>query len=68
VQQGNDLGQEYFHILYSPKDFQSPPSKGKQQDFKIILYLLAFVFSFNHFFFCDYIQIKKKGFDWIIAS
>ena len=56
------LEREYFHIfILSRKTSKVRRLKVNNKTFKIIFYLLAFVFLSTTFFFCDYIQIKKKG-------
>jgi murein DD-endopeptidase MepM/ murein hydrolase activator NlpD len=58
------LDKEYFTILiFGHKTSKSRHLKIPKKSAKIGAYLLGFAFLLNTFFFCDYIQIKKKVFE-----
>jgi murein DD-endopeptidase MepM/ murein hydrolase activator NlpD len=58
------LEREYFHIfILGRKTSKVRRLKVSTKTFRIAFYLLGFVFLSTTFFFCDYIQIKKKGFE-----
>jgi hypothetical protein len=58
------LDKEFFTILiFGHKTSKSRHLKVPKKTVKIGAYLLGFVFLSNTFFFCDYIQIKKKIFE-----
>ena len=58
------MDKEYFNILiFGHKTSKTRHLRIHKKTFKIILYLLAFVFLSTTFFFCDYIQVKKKIFE-----
>jgi murein DD-endopeptidase MepM/ murein hydrolase activator NlpD len=58
------LDKEYFNILiFGQKTSKTRHLKVHRKTFKIVFYLLTFIFLSSTFFFCDYIQIKKKAFE-----
>jgi septal ring factor EnvC (AmiA/AmiB activator) len=58
------LDKEYINILiFGHKTSKTRHLKIHKKTFKIALYLLAFVLLCTTFFFCDYVQVKKKAFD-----
>ena len=58
------MDKEYFSILiFGQKAFEARHLTIKKGTFKIGLYLLAFLFLFTTFLFCDYVQSKKKVFE-----
>jgi len=58
------LDKEHYNILiFGPKTSKSRHLKIHKKTFKIILYLFAFALLSTTFFFCDYIQVKKKAFE-----
>ena len=58
------LERECFHIfILGRKTSKVRRLKINNKTFKIIFYLLASVFLSTTFFFCDYIQVKKKVFE-----
>ena len=58
------MDKEYFNILiFGHKTSKTKHLRIHKKTFKIILYLFAFVLLTTTFFFCDYIQIKKKVFE-----
>jgi len=58
------LDKEHFTILiFGHKTSKSRNLKVPKKTVKIGAYLLGFAFLLNTFFFCDYIQIKKKVFE-----
>jgi murein DD-endopeptidase MepM/ murein hydrolase activator NlpD len=57
------LDKEYLNILvFGQKTSKTHHLRIQQKTFKIIFYLLAFIFFSATFFICDYIQLKKKAF------
>jgi murein DD-endopeptidase MepM/ murein hydrolase activator NlpD len=57
------LDKEHYNILiFGPKTSRTHHLKIRKKTFKISLYLLAFALLSTTFFFCDYIQVKKKAF------
>jgi murein DD-endopeptidase MepM/ murein hydrolase activator NlpD len=58
------LDREYFNILiFGQKSSKSRHLRIRKKNFKVALYLLAFFLLSTTFFFCDYIQVKKKAFE-----
>jgi murein DD-endopeptidase MepM/ murein hydrolase activator NlpD len=58
------LDLEHFSILiFGSKTSKTRHLKIRKKTFKIALYLMAFALLSGTFFFCDYIQVKKKVFE-----
>jgi len=58
------LDKEYYNILiFGHKTSKTRHLRIRKKTFKIISYLLAFFLLSTTFFFCDYIQIRKKTFE-----
>ena len=58
------MDKEHYSILiFGPKTSRSRHLKIRKKTFKIVLYLFAFALLSTTFFFCDYIQVKKKAFE-----
>jgi hypothetical protein len=58
------LDKEYFNILiFGHKTSKTRHLRIKRKTFKIVFYVLTFAFLSTTFFFCDYIQLKKKAFE-----
>jgi murein DD-endopeptidase MepM/ murein hydrolase activator NlpD len=58
------LDKEYFNIfIFGQKTSKAWHLRIHKKTFKIVFYLLTFAFIYTTFFFCDYIQFKKKGFE-----
>jgi murein DD-endopeptidase MepM/ murein hydrolase activator NlpD len=58
------LDKDYFNILiFGQKTSKTRNFRIHKKSFKIGLYLLAFGLLSTVFFFCDYIQVRKKGFE-----
>ena len=58
------MDKEYFNILiFGQKTSKSRHLRIRKNTFKISLYILAFVLLLTTFFFCDYIQVRKKAFE-----
>jgi murein DD-endopeptidase MepM/ murein hydrolase activator NlpD len=58
------LDKGYFNILiFGQKTSKTHHLRIHKKTFKIGLYLLAFALLSTIFFFCDYIQVRKKGFE-----
>jgi murein DD-endopeptidase MepM/ murein hydrolase activator NlpD len=58
------LDKDYFSILiFGQKTSKTRHLRIHKKTFKIGLYLLGFAFLSTIFFFCDYIQVRKKGFE-----
>jgi murein DD-endopeptidase MepM/ murein hydrolase activator NlpD len=58
------LDKEYFNILiFGHKTSKTRHLRIHKKTFKIVLYLLALGLLSTTFFFCDYIQVKKKIFE-----
>ena len=58
------MDKEYFNILiFGHKSSKTRHLRIHKKTFKISLYLLGFCLLIATFFFCDYIQIKKKVFE-----
>ncbi|RPJ11890.1 MAG: hypothetical protein EHM36_00580 [Deltaproteobacteria bacterium] len=57
------MDKEHYNILiFGPKTSKTRHLKIHKKTFKIALYLFAFFLLSATFFFCDYIQVKKKVF------
>jgi murein DD-endopeptidase MepM/ murein hydrolase activator NlpD len=58
------LDKDYFNILiFGQKTSKTRNFRIHKKTFKVGLYLLAFGLLSTVFFFCDYIQVRKKGFE-----
>jgi len=58
------LDKDYFNILiFGQKTSKTRHLRIRKKTFKIGLYLLAFGLLSTIFFFCDYIQVRKKTFE-----
>jgi len=58
------MDKEYFNILiFGHKTSKSRHLRIRKNTFKIALYILAFAVLLTTFFFCDYIQVRKKAFE-----
>ncbi len=58
------MDKEYINILiFGHKTSKTRHLKIRKKTFKIILYLSGFALLSATFFFCDYIQVKKKAFE-----
>ena len=58
------MDREYFNILiFGHKTSKTRHLRIHRKTFKIVFYLLTFIFLSSTFFFCDYIQIKKRAFE-----
>ncbi len=58
------MDKDYFNILiFGQKTSKTRHFRLHKKTFKIALYLLAFGFLSTIFFFCDYIQVRKKSFE-----
>jgi len=58
------LDKEYFNILvFGQKTSKTRHLRIRKKTFKIVFYLLSFALLSTTFFFCDYIQLKKKTFE-----
>jgi murein DD-endopeptidase MepM/ murein hydrolase activator NlpD len=58
------LDKDYFNILiFGQKTSKTRHLRIHKKTFKIGLYLLAFGLLSTIFFFCDYIQVRKKSFE-----
>jgi murein DD-endopeptidase MepM/ murein hydrolase activator NlpD len=58
------LDKEYFNILiFGQKTSRTRHLRIRTKSFRIILYLLTFALLITTFFFCDYIQLRKKTFE-----
>jgi murein DD-endopeptidase MepM/ murein hydrolase activator NlpD len=58
------LDKDYFNILiFGQKTSKTRHLRLHKKRFKIALYLLAFGLLSTIFFFCDYIQVRKKSFE-----
>ena len=59
---GVTLDKEYFNILiFGQKTSKTRHLRIYKKTFKIAFYLFAFAFLSTTFFFCDYIQLRKKA-------
>lgn len=58
------LDKEYFNILiFGHKTSKTRHLKIRKKTVKISFYLIGFALLSTTFFFCDYIQVKKKAFE-----
>ena len=58
------MDKEYFNILiFGHKTSRTRHLRIHRKTFKIVLYLFAFGLLLTTFFFCDYIQVRKKAFE-----
>ena len=58
------MDKEHYSILiFGPKTSKTRHLKIHKKSFKIVFYLCAFLLLLTTFFFCDYIQVKKKAFE-----
>jgi murein DD-endopeptidase MepM/ murein hydrolase activator NlpD len=58
------LDKEYLNILiFGQNASRSRHHRISKKTFKIALYLLTFAFLSMVFFFCDYIQVKKRAYE-----
>ena len=58
------MDKEYFNILvFGHKTSMTRHLRIHRKTFKIVLYLFAFALLLTTFFFCDYIQVRKKAFE-----
>jgi murein DD-endopeptidase MepM/ murein hydrolase activator NlpD len=58
------LDKDYFNILvFGQKTSKTRHLRIHKKTFKIALYLVGFSFLSTIFFFCDYIQVRKKSFE-----
>ncbi len=58
------LDKEYFNILiFGHKAAKTRHLKIRKKTVKISFYLIGFALLSTTFFFCDYIQVKKKAFE-----
>jgi murein DD-endopeptidase MepM/ murein hydrolase activator NlpD len=58
------MDKEYFNILiFGHKTSRTKHLRIHRKTFKIVLYLSAFALLLTTFFFCDYIQVKKRAFE-----
>jgi murein DD-endopeptidase MepM/ murein hydrolase activator NlpD len=58
------LDKDHFNILiFGQKTSKTRHLRIHKKTFKVGLYLLAFALLSTIFFFCDYIQVRKKGFE-----
>ena len=58
------MEKEHYNVLiFGPKTSRTRHLKVRKKTFKIALYLFAFALLSTVFFFCDYIQVKKKAFE-----
>jgi murein DD-endopeptidase MepM/ murein hydrolase activator NlpD len=58
------LDKEYFNILvFGHKTSKTRHLRIRKKTVKISFYLFGFVLLSTTFFFCDYIQVKKKAFE-----
>jgi murein DD-endopeptidase MepM/ murein hydrolase activator NlpD len=58
------LDKDYFNILvFGQKTSKTHHLRIHKKSFKVGLYLLAFGLLATIFFFCDYVQVRKKGFE-----
>jgi hypothetical protein len=63
-QGGVTLDKEYLNILiFGHKTAKTRHLKIRKKTLKISFYLFGFVLLSTTFFFCDYIQVKKKAFE-----
>ncbi len=58
------MDKEYFNILvFGQKTSKTRHLRVHKKTFKIAFYLFTFLFLSTTFFFCDYIQLRKKAFE-----
>jgi len=58
------LDKDHFNILiFGQKTSKTRHLRIHKKTFKVGLYLLGFALLSTIFFFCDYIQVRKKGFE-----
>ncbi len=58
------MDKDYFNVLiFGQKTSKTRHLRIHKKTFKIGLYLLAFGLLSTVFFFCDYIQVRKRGFE-----
>jgi murein DD-endopeptidase MepM/ murein hydrolase activator NlpD len=58
------VDKEYFNILiFGQKTSKTRHLRIHRKTFKIVFYLFIFAFLSTTFFFCDYIQLRKKAFE-----
>ena len=58
------MDKEYFNILiFAQKTAKTRQLRVSKKTFKIVAYLFTVPLLFTIFFFCDYIQVKKKDFE-----
>ena len=58
------MEKDYFNILvFGQKTSKTRHLRIHKKSFKIGVYLLAFCLLLTIFFFCDYIQVRKRGFE-----
>jgi murein DD-endopeptidase MepM/ murein hydrolase activator NlpD len=58
------LDKEYFNILvFAHETAKTRQFRVSKKTFKIVGYIFTIALLFAIFFFCDYIQVKKKGFE-----
>ncbi len=58
------MDKEYLNILiFGHKTSKTQHLRIKRKTFKIVFYVLTFAFLSTTFFFCDYIQLKKRAFE-----
>ena len=58
------MDKEYFSILiFGHKTSRSRHLRIRKKTFKILLYLFGFTILLTTFFFCDYIQVRKRAFE-----
>jgi len=58
------LDKDYFNILvFGQKTSKTRHIRIHKKTFKVGLYVLAFCLLLTIFFFCDYVQVRKKGFE-----
>ncbi len=58
------LDKEYFNVLiFGHKTSKTRHLRIRKKTVKVSLYLIGFALLATTFFFCDYIQVKKKAFE-----
>jgi murein DD-endopeptidase MepM/ murein hydrolase activator NlpD len=58
------LEKEYFNIvIFGQKTSKTRHFRIHRKTFKIVFYLLTFTFLSTTFFFCDYVQLRKRAFE-----
>ncbi len=64
TKRGGTLDKEYFTVLiFAHKTAKTRQLRVSKKTFKIIAYIFTVSLLFAIFFFCDYIQVKKKDFE-----